>query len=84
MYASVFLSLCVTPRAKGEWYRLGSFLVEYEGGMLIILQAQRSHKKGGMLRHFASRLGIQRRRHNHNVCFNFYKSRQFRIVNLKY
>ena len=42
--------------------------------MLNLLQAERSHQKGGNLRLSASTRGIQSRRHNHKVWFNFCKS----------
>jgi hypothetical protein len=44
----------------GEWYGLGSFLVECGGAMLNLLQAERSHKKGGKRRLSTSRRRIQK------------------------
>src|SRR5215217_3273993 len=56
--------VCHSPEPWGEWYGLGSFLIKYEGAMLNLLQAERSYKKGGMLRLSASRRGMHLRRHN--------------------
>jgi hypothetical protein len=50
---------CHSPEQWGEWYGLGSFLVEYGGAMLNLLQAERSHKKGGKLRLSTSRGRMQ-------------------------
>jgi hypothetical protein len=44
--------------------RVGLILIDYGREMLIILQAEGCHKKGGILRPSASRRGIQLRRHN--------------------
>ena len=67
-----------SPEQQGEWYGLGSFLVEYGGAMLNLLQAERSHKKGGKLRLSTSRRGIQITKAQSKVWFNFCKSWQFR------
>jgi hypothetical protein len=56
-----------SPEPWGKWYGLGSFLIEYGEAILNILQAERSHKKGGKLRLSGFRREIQSQKQNHKV-----------------